>query len=306
MKLKYNAFTLAEVLITLAIIGVVTAITIPTVVTNYRKEVYVTQLKKAYTTVVQSFRMAMARDGVTRLQDTILWAKLPTAGTITVKSVTEKAGSTSGRAIQNKQRYKDFLDEFYKVFNAAIKNGESVTTVAADIKYKELTGKRCSICDNESKSFVVLPDGAFINVEFYSNPVTSECSSITNASGNGEDVACNSFADFKQTKQTSRPYWKNVGTVYIDVNGIKGPNVAGRDFFVFGILEDGNLNPWGGQDDILIYATPSCNSTNIESEECQYHWNHNGDSYSCNNKTAKSDGLSCAGRVVDKGWKMDY
>ena len=295
MKNKINAFTLAEVLITLAIIGVVTAITIPTVVRNYQKEVYVIQLKKAYTSVVQSFRMAMARDGVTRLQDTILWAKMPSSDTIRVKGATDKAGSTSSRAIEEKKKYKEFLDEFYKVFNAAVKNGESVTTTMADIKYKKLSGQKCGNC-NDATSFVVLPDGAFIDVEFYSKPVVSECSS-------GE---CGSLAEFKNEKQTSRPYWKNLGTVYIDVNGIKGPNVAGRDYFVFGILEDGNLNPWGGIDDVLIYATPSCSSTNIESEECQYHWNHASDSWSCNNKTAKSDGLSCAGRIVEQGWKMTY
>ena len=45
---KNLAFTLAEVLITLAIIGVVAALTIPTVVTNYKKKTYVTQLKKTY------------------------------------------------------------------------------------------------------------------------------------------------------------------------------------------------------------------------------------------------------------------
>lgn len=43
-----KAFTLAEVLITLAIIGVVAALTIPSVVRNYRDTQYKTQFKKAY------------------------------------------------------------------------------------------------------------------------------------------------------------------------------------------------------------------------------------------------------------------
>ena len=45
---KKKAFTLAEVLITLAIIGIVAAITIPTLMANYQKTQYVTQAKKAY------------------------------------------------------------------------------------------------------------------------------------------------------------------------------------------------------------------------------------------------------------------
>jgi len=49
MKMPNNkGFTLAEVLITLAIIGIVATLTIPALVANYQKIVYVTQLKKFY------------------------------------------------------------------------------------------------------------------------------------------------------------------------------------------------------------------------------------------------------------------
>lgn len=46
--MKKSAFTLAEVLITLGIIGVVAAMTIPTLISNYKKTQYVTGLKRAY------------------------------------------------------------------------------------------------------------------------------------------------------------------------------------------------------------------------------------------------------------------
>lgn len=49
MRKKY-AFTLAEVLITLGIIGIVAALTIPTLISNYQKTVYIAQLKKAVST----------------------------------------------------------------------------------------------------------------------------------------------------------------------------------------------------------------------------------------------------------------
>ena len=42
IKKFFNAFTLAEVLITLAIIGVVAAITIPSLVNNYNEEAWST------------------------------------------------------------------------------------------------------------------------------------------------------------------------------------------------------------------------------------------------------------------------
>ncbi|MBR6164001.1 type II secretion system protein [bacterium] len=44
---KNHAFTLAEVLITLVIIGVIAAITVPTLITKYQKEQTVTRLKKS-------------------------------------------------------------------------------------------------------------------------------------------------------------------------------------------------------------------------------------------------------------------
>ena len=45
-SLKKSAFTLAEVLITLGIIGVVAALTIPNIIKHYQNEVTVTKLQK--------------------------------------------------------------------------------------------------------------------------------------------------------------------------------------------------------------------------------------------------------------------
>ena len=53
-----NAFILAQVLITLGIIGVVAAMTMPTLITKYQKKQTVTQLKKAYSELTQAFTMA--------------------------------------------------------------------------------------------------------------------------------------------------------------------------------------------------------------------------------------------------------
>ena len=58
-----SGFTLAEVLITLAIIGVVAALTLPIVVSKYKKMVTVTQLKHAYSELAQGLKMAEAHHG---------------------------------------------------------------------------------------------------------------------------------------------------------------------------------------------------------------------------------------------------
>jgi len=58
-----NAFTLAEVLLTLAIIGVVAALTIPAVITKVTKDQYVVGLKKAYNTLKAVEREAIQEHG---------------------------------------------------------------------------------------------------------------------------------------------------------------------------------------------------------------------------------------------------
>ena len=49
------AFTLAEVLVTLGIIGVVSAMTVPSLMQNYQRQSYVTQLHKVYNELYQVF-----------------------------------------------------------------------------------------------------------------------------------------------------------------------------------------------------------------------------------------------------------
>ena len=60
---KRVAFTLAEVLITLGIIGVVAALTIPNLIKNYKNQVTVTKLQKAYSVLNQAFRQSENDNG---------------------------------------------------------------------------------------------------------------------------------------------------------------------------------------------------------------------------------------------------
>lgn len=67
---RKGAFTLAEVLITLGIIGVVAALTLPSLIQKYQEQVLENQLKKMYSTISQGIQKAMADDGVYRFSDT--------------------------------------------------------------------------------------------------------------------------------------------------------------------------------------------------------------------------------------------
>lgn len=58
-----RGFTLAEVLITLGIIGVVAAITIPNLMTHFQQEQTVTKLKKAYSVINQAYKSSFDEVG---------------------------------------------------------------------------------------------------------------------------------------------------------------------------------------------------------------------------------------------------
>lgn len=62
-RIKHSAFTLAEVLITIGIIGIVAAITIPTLMTKYSKKRTETQLKAFYSKINQTLKMSAAENG---------------------------------------------------------------------------------------------------------------------------------------------------------------------------------------------------------------------------------------------------
>ena len=61
---KKPAFTLAEVLITLGIIGIVAALTMPSLMANYRKKVYVTQLKRVVNVLSNNFKYILANENI--------------------------------------------------------------------------------------------------------------------------------------------------------------------------------------------------------------------------------------------------
>ena len=70
---KRVAFTLAEVLITLCIIGVVASLTLPSVITKYQKQQTIAQLKKAYSTLDNASRLSQVENGEMRTWDKELY-----------------------------------------------------------------------------------------------------------------------------------------------------------------------------------------------------------------------------------------
>lgn len=62
-KIRKIGFTLSEVLITLGIIGIVAAMTLPNIIAKYKQSVMVNQLKKAYSVMSQAMLFTVQKDG---------------------------------------------------------------------------------------------------------------------------------------------------------------------------------------------------------------------------------------------------
>lgn len=63
MKKNFKAFTLSEVLLVLSVIGVVAALTIPTLINKVSKDQNVAKLKKEYSVLSQAFNLLLADNG---------------------------------------------------------------------------------------------------------------------------------------------------------------------------------------------------------------------------------------------------
>ena len=225
-----GAFTLAEVLVTLGIIGVVSAMTVPTLMQNYQRQSYVTQLHKVYNEMSQVFQQMMTDRNALNLKETGLL------------NTTEQATET--------------FKNYFKVVQDC---GNNFSPCFAS-EYRSTTGSSIKPAEaNWWSSSFVLADGAAIGLHGL----------IDYSAGN-----------------VSYPY----GYMYVDINGAKGPNIVGRDFFLFYYFNDGTL------DDVV---TPECKTAGICSSTLEVQRVN----YSCVGQTWPA---GCFGRILNDNWQMTY
>lgn len=60
--MKRKSFTIAEILVTLAIIGVVAAMTMPVIYVKYKEQITIVKVKKTYSVLSQAFKLAGAHN----------------------------------------------------------------------------------------------------------------------------------------------------------------------------------------------------------------------------------------------------
>lgn len=71
---KKTGFTLAEVLITLGVIGTVAAMTIPSLMMNYQRQVWESKLKKTYSIATNACERMLIEENVSAVNETDVYA----------------------------------------------------------------------------------------------------------------------------------------------------------------------------------------------------------------------------------------
>ena len=204
-KAKYKnnlilAFTLAEVLITLGIIGVVASLTIPALLANSEKQTIVSKVKEAYSILSQA----------------------------TQKTNNDCGGDISGCITSS---------------TANTDNDDNARFQVAD-NYK----KNLSL----SKDCTNTTTGCFANVMYKWLDNSTPFANINTANflANGKFILSNGMSIAFDWNATASDYFD----IYVDINGEQGPNMLGKDTFLF--LYDLNLKT------LKPHATNDCNTGN--------------------------------------------
>ena len=258
-----HGFTLAEVLITLGIIGVVAALSAPSLVQNASSAQVGPKLAKAISTFETANENLLQEASATSIAN---------------------SGATEGSGDDIQQNYIVNLSKYMKI--AYLNEGEGSSKYASMIKnYNGSAIKNPG--DNSSNSNSSSSGGLFDKGNMMGNIVnkfdfvglksdeavkhlgltkdgmlfaialnTTPTGVANNLSVLDKDGNVISSGDVSPAHQTQ------YGTVLIDVNGKAKPNRIGKDVFLFRMMEDGTLQPYGagGQ---WNTGTDKCNASEV-------------------------------------------
>ena len=199
------AFTLAEVLITLGIIGVVAAMTLPSLIQNYQKKALATQTQKFYSMMSQAVKQYMADYGVDDLRNT------PLASDNYGEGSWDDGGNNYIPPNGKEESLRDFATKYLKVVKECeyIENDDGSADSSCYTPLYRLWDN--SISEHHPTGFdYVLADGSTISIYYIG---------IKGDPGPIE--------------------------LYVDVNGKKGPNRVGYDLWSMSIFYDGVIDESG-------------------------------------------------------------
>lgn len=191
-----QAFTLAEVLITLGIIGVVAAMTMPSLIQRYQEQVLINQAKKSYSNFMNVLNRMMSDNGE-----------------VDYSSIFSYGNGTAEDVVNN-------IAKYYNGAKACATSGKGCGNMY-NVKLGKPTNNGTGGIRKESFGFprILLVDGSSI----YFRNLRSTCTPYTYTSPEKDENGFN-------TGETVTLTDTRCATVVIDVNGEKkGPNQYGAD-----------------------------------------------------------------------------
>lgn len=214
-----KGFTLAEVLITLAIIGIVAAITIPVLINYFTELSTATSVKKVQSILSQALTEYAA--------DNNCIGNLAGCGLFDNGGTETDAGHL---AVWNA------LKPYLKVIKDC-GNSTNQGCFAPNVNYSWLNKSAgyLGVLDNMSNAKGVLTDGISIWIDDYADNCVTD-----RTDGTGTSPLSNTCAQ-----------------LIVDINGSKNPNQSGKDTFFWYIAKNGSLYPNGSLNDFYKGCNPS-------------------------------------------------
>ena len=221
------AFTLAEVLITLGIIGVVAAMTLPALTANYQKMVLKNQFKKQYSQMQEAVKRVEGK--LEYVPYCFSWTNNP-YGEAVCSSYDENGECTQNTLADGSNLPDDYTGK----------------TEDCDMMQSELkkTLKVIKVCENNALANGCIPAYKGNDTVFKDNNPNASGYDQTNATTDcrlwREETIQNNTETWVLADGTILiTYGGKVNLFALDINGKKGPNKWGHDIFTFNIKNDG-------------------------------------------------------------------
>ena len=207
-KKRKAAFTLAEVLITLGIIGVVAAMTLPGLMGRYREVVMVNKLKRAYAEIVNAMDMERARLGGSdyeALFETNMSAAEQFDGILRHLQVVERCASNDSKGCGG----------IYK-----IKPKKRTNDGSGNVALGSVGGERAVLSDGTLIWFGKRNSNGGCVTTYIKHEVDADGNYVLDSSGNPITTTYDS---------------PHCAEIFFDLDGSNGQNQFGYDCFSFGV-----------------------------------------------------------------------